>query len=239
MSDLGYNYSSSNQIVDRGATGIAHGLSNSIGGAITMPHSILNPSEQSNIPYGYCHCGCGQLAPLAACTSSKKGLQKGQPVRFIKGHQNHKPLLTPDGLKLCTKCKEAKPLSSFAQYTTSGGVTKFYSACYACKAAYARSYHHAHREAELERKNAYDKRRRENKRPPGWAATDQMRARTAVGAAVRRNALPPAWTMVCDKCQEAQAAHWHHHRGYERDSRLDVIALCVSCHSKEHRVHES
>lgn len=231
-----YNYSSTNHIKSDGQLSLhRHPFSTDVKGIDTMSYSILNPSEQSNIPYGYCHCGCGQLTPPSACTSSKRGLQKGLPVRFIKGHQNHRPSLTPDGLKLCSKCKEAKPPSNFAQYTTSRGVNKFYTVCYACKAAYGRAYHHAHRETELEKQSAYNKRRRRNKR----TATDKTRARMAVRDAIWRSALPPAWTMVCGHCQEAQAAHWHHHNGYEHENRLDVIALCVACHSKEHRVHAS
>jgi hypothetical protein len=51
-----------------------------------MSHSIPDPSAQSNIPYGYCHCGCGQLAPIAKLTNSKRGHIKGQPVRFLPSH---------------------------------------------------------------------------------------------------------------------------------------------------------
>lgn len=50
--------------------------------------------------------------------------------------------------------------------------------------------------------------------------------------------FPPAWTMVCEHCREAQAAHWHHHNGYADEYKLDVIALCFDCHGKEHRVHD-
>ena len=33
-----------------------------------------------------CECGCGQLAPIAKMTKARLGHVKGQPVRFISGH---------------------------------------------------------------------------------------------------------------------------------------------------------
>lgn len=33
-----------------------------------------------------CECGCGQQAPLADRTSRALGWVKGQPIRFVKGH---------------------------------------------------------------------------------------------------------------------------------------------------------
>lgn len=45
-------------------------------------------NETTNeIPYGYCHCGCGQLAPISPVTRRKQGHVAGQPIRFIIGHQ--------------------------------------------------------------------------------------------------------------------------------------------------------
>lgn len=35
-----------------------------------------------------CECGCGQLAPIAKRTSTFHGWKKGQPKRFISGHNN-------------------------------------------------------------------------------------------------------------------------------------------------------
>lgn len=33
-----------------------------------------------------CECGCGQSAPLATATMPYRGWVKGQPLRFVKGH---------------------------------------------------------------------------------------------------------------------------------------------------------
>ena len=37
-----------------------------------------------------CECGCGNQTPLATYSASKYGITKGQPLRFIPGHQNRK-----------------------------------------------------------------------------------------------------------------------------------------------------
>lgn len=38
------------------------------------------------IPFGYCHCGCGHKAPIAKRTYSHRGVRAGDPFRFIAGH---------------------------------------------------------------------------------------------------------------------------------------------------------
>lgn len=37
-------------------------------------------------PAKLCECGCGQPAPISRQTSSSRGNLKGQPTRFINGH---------------------------------------------------------------------------------------------------------------------------------------------------------
>src|ERR1017187_4265244 len=34
-----------------------------------------------------CECGCGKLAPIAKQTDTRRGHVKGQPIRFVLGHQ--------------------------------------------------------------------------------------------------------------------------------------------------------
>lgn len=38
------------------------------------------------IPRGLCQCGCGEETPLAKRTNTKIGHKKGQPVRYVNGH---------------------------------------------------------------------------------------------------------------------------------------------------------
>jgi HNH endonuclease len=37
-------------------------------------------------PWGQCHCGCGEPAPIAKKTAIRYGHVKGQPIRYINGH---------------------------------------------------------------------------------------------------------------------------------------------------------
>lgn len=37
---------------------------------------------------GLCQCGCGQPAPIATRTVTSRGRVKGQPLRFIRGHNS-------------------------------------------------------------------------------------------------------------------------------------------------------
>ncbi len=46
------------------------------------------------IPYGYCHCGCGQKTNLAPRTQRAKGWIKGEPLKWIHGHNaKNKPMV--------------------------------------------------------------------------------------------------------------------------------------------------
>lgn len=44
------------------------------------------PQSPNEIPYGYCHCGCGQKTRLSPYTDRPRGYVKGEPVCFITGH---------------------------------------------------------------------------------------------------------------------------------------------------------
>lgn len=47
---------------------------------------------QGHTGAGYCQCGCGEKAPIATRTRSDKGVKKGEPFRFIKGHAAIRPV---------------------------------------------------------------------------------------------------------------------------------------------------
>lgn len=42
----------------------------------------------SEIPYGYCHCGCGQKTRIATANNTQYGHIKGEPVRYINHHSS-------------------------------------------------------------------------------------------------------------------------------------------------------
>jgi hypothetical protein len=43
-------------------------------------------------PYGYCLCGCGKKTPIAKKTRTKLGHKKGEPVSYLLGHSNCRPI---------------------------------------------------------------------------------------------------------------------------------------------------
>ena len=43
--------------------------------------------QKGEILYGYCECGCNMKTKLATHTHRKRGWVKGEPLRFINGHQ--------------------------------------------------------------------------------------------------------------------------------------------------------
>lgn len=44
-------------------------------------------SNSQNTPYGYCQCGCGEKTPLARKTANARGIVRGEPMRFLRGHR--------------------------------------------------------------------------------------------------------------------------------------------------------
>ncbi len=39
------------------------------------------------IPYGHCHCGCGERTKIAPQTLTRLGWVRGEPIRFVNRHQ--------------------------------------------------------------------------------------------------------------------------------------------------------
>lgn len=243
MVDMWYNLNEYNHIEsDRMLEASCRPFSKFCIGEPTMSHSISNPSEQPNIPYGYCQCGCGQLAPIANSSHASRGRVKGMPLRYIRGHNGRVRIPAPDGFKVCTRCLETKPLTKFYKFKSGPNSGRYRSHCTKCfQETWAQRYADPGKHQELI--SARQQWRAENKdRVKQIKKATEMRhpernsARRAVRYQVSRGTFPPAWTMVCERCKEAQAAHWHHHNGYDKANRLNVIAVCVDCHTEEHRV---
>lgn len=55
--------------------------------SLTAERSGMTPSD-SNIPHGFCHCGCGQKTELIPYSAKSIGWIKGEPKRFINGHNS-------------------------------------------------------------------------------------------------------------------------------------------------------
>lgn len=48
------------------------------------------------VPTGFCHCGCGGRTAIAKMTARRYGRVKGQPVRYIAGHNAHPVTPAPE-----------------------------------------------------------------------------------------------------------------------------------------------
>ena len=59
------------------------------------------------------------------------------------------------------------------------------------------------------------------------------RAHAAVKTAITEGALPAPTGLACADCA-GRAYAYHHHRGYDPQHWLDVVALCGSCHARRH-----
>ncbi len=56
----------------------------------TTPEEYRLAWEQStDIPYGFCWCGCGERTEVWAWSRSDKGRVKGEPKRYLPYHRNH------------------------------------------------------------------------------------------------------------------------------------------------------
>lgn len=52
-------------------------------------------TPMQDVPYGYCHCGCGQKTKIARISSTRDGYIKGEPRLWLPGHASRvvtKPL---------------------------------------------------------------------------------------------------------------------------------------------------
>lgn len=50
------------------------------------PRSRALSNDDPTVPYGYCHCGCGQKTSIAPQTKTSAGWVKGEPLKFVKSH---------------------------------------------------------------------------------------------------------------------------------------------------------
>lgn len=46
----------------------------------------MSSVHQIEVPYGYCHCGCGQRTSVHRVNVSTRGIVKGEPARYLANH---------------------------------------------------------------------------------------------------------------------------------------------------------
>lgn len=54
---------------------------------------MTTSNHTSEIPYGYCHCGCGEKTNINKTTSRSKNRFKGEPARFIHSHNGRTQII--------------------------------------------------------------------------------------------------------------------------------------------------
>lgn len=70
----------------------------------------MHPNHTTNdIPYGYCHCGCGEKTKIAKNTDRARGYVKGQPRPFLPGHVARIRAKRPAESRLLEKVNSTDP----------------------------------------------------------------------------------------------------------------------------------
>lgn len=146
-------------------------------------------------------------------------------------------------MKQCSTCKIIKPLKFFSrrkdQYTKDG----YRGQCKDCKYHCVKKWINSPQGREKFRK--IQKRYRQTKKGKYsiskgskkyyWQHKRKRTAKMVVWNAIETKKIPKISTQKCSQCY-TQAHHYHHHKGYAKKHRLDVIPLCRFCHVKAHRV---
>jgi|JI7StandDraft_1071085.scaffolds.fasta_scaffold265956_2 hypothetical protein len=136
-------------------------------------------------------------------------------------------------MRVCAKCKQEKNECDFVRssYKSSG----FSSYCKECNRLNGKNYYYER--GGMERKREYFVENRDEKllyfssRPyrPRKYDPDKNPARVAVFRAVKSGKLVRPET--CSSCGKSCKPQAHHHKGYDKENRLDVVWLCSGCHS--------
>ncbi len=136
-------------------------------------HSTIPES----IPYGYCHCGCGEKTTLAPQSFTERGWVRGEPIKYVHGHNTKLPPIVyePGDTKVCVGCHMEQPLTSFSKHkrTRDGHLAK----CKSCVAAYYREYYKGNKQKHLQRTNGW----RENNKDAVRAIKRNRQARERKG----------------------------------------------------------
>lgn len=118
--------------------------------------------------------------------------------------------------KQCTRCKQEKDISSFNKdkWNKSGTQTQ----CRKCKNI-------AQKNDYLKKKEIYLERQRVRRK----AYPEKKAAYEAVNKAIRQGVL--IRPRKCSRCSRSdQRIEGHHHEGYSKENRINVVFLCTSCH---------
>lgn len=110
-----------------------------------MPNHTPNDNK---IPYGYCHCGCGQKTKVAKYNDSHHGLVAGEPLKFLNGHNGRRP---PSTHIKCTRCGEVKAVTAEFFNRDKRSSNGFQSRCKDCEHKESKATRAAHYAANQDR----------------------------------------------------------------------------------------
>jgi len=105
-------------------------------------------------------------------------------------------------------------------------------------AEYARKYRNDNREKERarDRKRDATPERRAHRRRMKIKHRDATLARSAVYGAIKRGDIE---RLPCEVCGDTKDIQAHHHKGYDKEHRLDVIFLCKKHHVIADKQHST
>jgi len=144
-------------------------------------------------------------------------------------------------IKTCIGCMEIKTLAD-CYFNKKDNC--FFARCKECtKSASRQRFKNKQKEIQEQRKE-YNRAYR--KTPRGREVDREIRRRTIAKHkekhrardALKQKGIPPARTKKCVHCGN-QAHSYHHHNGYSREYRFDVIPLCLPCHTKADKLQRS
>ena len=184
-----------------------------------MHHDDTTPDT---IPYGYCHCGCGQRTKISPRTDTTWGYVRGEPRRYMVGHNTRLPLIhhEPGAMKRCTKCGQLLSVDMFfADITRRDGLSH---RCKQCRIAMVDEW----RRRRPDKVSAYALRRNASKRAGGGqVSTDEWQA------------MLDRFSGRCAKCGSSENIHMDHVVPLSRGgahSIDNVQPLCQTCNLRKH-----
>ena len=102
-----------------------------------------------------------------------------------------------------------------------------------------RRYRARHHEKVLEIERSYRKRvgARARKQRAALLNPEKVKARIAVRSAVSKGRLiKPDHCSDCGRPTPKAQLHGHHHKGYAKEHRLNVVWLCTPCHNEAEKI---
>jgi hypothetical protein len=199
------------------------------------------------IPYGYCQCGCGELAAIAKRTRPYLGHVKGEPTRYAQWHPGgqRKYADTPEGREIQRERQRAK-------------VREYQAANRDTILVKQRAYRERERATVLERQRLYRENHRGQLRAKARAYFAQNRARAIATMRTRKRhrheliaSLKGDTCLDCGGQFASRSLHFHHRdpatkrfnvasgKLYAVATILDEIekcdVLCPKCHKSRHK----